>query len=145
MFCEFKGHISLPKGTLIGTFFKTEEQFIRRVKAEPVAENYDHIQEMCEKAVKSMEKENTTLTQQQAFQNLIKEYAQVFAKNDFDLGQFNALEHKIDTGDAPPQVTKMRRCPLHFVDEEKRHLDKMFEADVIQPSSSAWSSQPVLI
>ena len=77
--------------------------------------------------------------------NLLSEYKDVFAENDFDLGNFHAISHKIDTGNASPIKQKMRRTPINFADEEKAHLDKMLQAGVIKPSISEWASPPVLI
>lgn len=39
----------------------------------------------------------------------------------------------------------MRRTPLGFQDQKKAQLDKMLDAGVIQPSSSDWASEPVLV
>ena len=39
----------------------------------------------------------------------------------------------------------MRRTPLGFEAEEERHLHSMLNSEVIQPSSSEWSSPPVLV
>ena len=40
---------------------------------------------------------------------------------------------------------RIRRTPLGFEDEERKHLDKMLAAGVIRPSASEWASAPVLI
>jgi hypothetical protein len=51
------------------------------------------------------------LNQEQS-KNLAKlpsDYEDVFAKSDFDLGSFTAIEHTIDTGDAKPIKQRMRR------------------------------------
>ncbi|XP_063952099.1 uncharacterized protein LOC135153446 [Lytechinus pictus] len=77
--------------------------------------------------------------------NLLSEYQNVFARDDFDLGNFRAVTHKIDTGTANPIKQKMRRTPINFAQEEKAHLDKMLKAGVIKPSISEWASPPVLI
>ena len=68
-----------------------------------------------------------------------------FSKNDYDLGNFNVLEHRIDTGDARPIKQKMRRTPIQFTNEEEDHLNKMLNVGVIKPSFSGWASPPVLI
>ena len=79
------------------------------------------------------------------FRELLNEYQDVFAKSEFDLGNFTEIEHSIDTGDAPPVKLKMRRTPACFVNEEEAHLQKMLDAGVIEPSTSEWASAPVLI
>ena len=73
------------------------------------------------------------------------EYQDVFARDDFDLGNFTAIEHSIDTGDARPVEQRMRRTPVCFVDEEKANLEKMLKAKVVEPLTSEWASAPVLI
>ncbi|XP_056003435.1 uncharacterized protein LOC130049612 [Ostrea edulis] len=76
---------------------------------------------------------------------LVKEFADIFAVNDLDLGNFSEIKQRIDTGDALPVKQRMRRTPAVFQGEEEGHLDKMLEAGVIQPSSSDWASAPVLV
>ena len=71
-------------------------------------------------------------------------YQDVFSADDLDLGDFTALEHHIDTGESEPVKVPMRRTPVHFVDLENDMLNKMLEAGVIQPSTSAWAAVPVL-
>ena len=41
--------------------------------------------------------------------NLLIEFADVFSVHEFDLGNFTAIEHAIDTGDAAPVKQKFRR------------------------------------
>ena len=65
-----------------------------------------------------------------------------FRHSDFDLGEFKATQHKIDTGDNAPVRQRMRRTLEH---EEEEHLKKMLQFGVIQPSQSNWASAPVLV
>ena len=87
------------------------------------------------------------LTYQQSCQlaELFISYYDIFAKNDTDLGCFDAVKHKIDTGDARPIKQRMRRTPLGFESEEEKHLRSMLDCGVIRPSASEWSSPPVLV
>ena len=63
--------------------------------------------------------------------------------SDPDLGNFDALEHQTDTGDAMP--VKQRRTLTVFQGEEEGLLDKILAAGVIQLSVSDWASAPVLV
>ena len=76
---------------------------------------------------------------------LLSEFKDVFAQDEFDLGNFTAIEHVIETGDARPIRQGMRRTPVCFAGEEEAHLNKMLKAGVIQESNSDWASAPVLI
>ncbi|VDI28767.1 Hypothetical predicted protein [Mytilus galloprovincialis] len=83
--------------------------------------------------------------QKSKLRTLLYTYSDVFARTEFDLGNFSHVEHEIDTGDARPIQLRMRRTPACFVQEEEAHLKKMLDAGVIQPSTSEWASAPVLI
>jgi len=52
-----------------------------------------------------------TEEQIQKVKGLLREFSDVFAENDFDLGHFDAVEHTIDTGSHPPIKQRMRRPP----------------------------------
>lgn len=69
----------------------------------------------------------------------------MFSTNEYDIGNFNAIEHCIDTGDSRPIKNRLRRKPGCFAGGEEKHLEKMINADVIEPSISEWASSPVLI
>ena len=99
----------------------------------------DHLKILWEQS-----KKHITAEEQTKLRRLLYEYQDVFARNEFDLGNFTAIEHNIDTGDAKPLKQRMRRTPISFANEEKAHLDKR-KAGVIQPSNSEWASAPVLV
>ncbi|VDI75819.1 Hypothetical predicted protein, partial [Mytilus galloprovincialis] len=82
---------------------------------------------------------------QKQLASLLSDFGDVFAANEFDLGNFSLIEHHIDTGDHPPIKQRMRRTPVGFAQEEEAHLKRMLEAGVIQPSVSEWCSAPVLV
>ncbi len=86
-----------------------------------------------------------TEDQSKSLARLLCEFSDVFAENEFDLGDLTAIEHGIDTSDAKPIKQRMRRTPACFAGEEEAHLKKMLDAGVIQESISEWASAPVLI
>ena len=112
--------------------YKTSEEVMSHMPA--------HITEMFKSSC-----ENLTEEQAIIFGNLLIDFQNIFAKDDTDLGCFVGVEHSIDTGDAKPIKQPMRRIPLAFTGEEEKHLKKMLDCKVIQPSSSEWSSPSVLI
>ena len=76
---------------------------------------------------------------------VICHFSDVFASHIYDLGNFQEIEHTINTGDAKPIKQRMRRTPVQFAGEEEKELSKMLEAGVVQPSISEWASTPVLV
>ena len=97
--------------------------------------------------VNLFEKSKRELTEQEQghLKELLCEFEDVFARNEFDLGKFDAIEHGIDTGCGRPVKHRMRCTPLGFAGEEEAQLKKILGAGVIQPSVSEWASAPVLI
>ena len=78
-------------------------------------------------------------------ENLIREYASSFSKDDYDLGRTKVLQHTIDTGLNRPVKEALRRHPqVHqeFIDKE---VNKLLDLDIIEPSASPWSSNIVLV
>lgn len=76
---------------------------------------------------------------------MLIDYSEVFSTNEYDVGNFTAIEHCMDTGDSRPIKKRLRRKPGCFAGGEEKHLEKMINADVIEPSISEWASSPVLI
>ena len=54
---------------------------------------------------------------------LVREYADVLARSVLDLGEFTALNHRIDTDEARPVKQRMRRTPTVFQGEDEGHLN----------------------
>ena len=81
--------------------------------------------------------QNLTGEQSITFTKFLINYQKVFSKDDFDMGSFNGdIKHKINTGNATQIKQKLRRTPKCFEKEEKKHIDKMLEKGIIEPSSS---------
>ena len=89
--------------------------------------------------------ENLVDSEAEQLAQLLIEYQDVFSTDDFDLGCFKGVSHRIDTDNARPIRQRMRRTPLGFAEEEEAHLKKMLDCGVIQPSNSEWASPPVLV
>lgn len=98
------------------------------------------LQCLYEKSCKNLNKDQTI-----KLKKLLYDYSDIFAKNEFDLGTFDAIEHEIDTGSARPIKQRMRRTPMCFANEEEQHLKKLLDAGIVEPSNSEWASPPVLV
>lgn len=73
-----------------------------------------------------------TLSQNQAHKvhDLLVEFQDVFAADDMDIGLFQGITHKVNTGDAQPVRAKLRRTLLGFEKEEEAHLKKHLDNGV---------------
>ena len=119
------------------------EMSVRKVDVQEINEPIqlpEHMKSLYERAC-----ENLSESESRQLGELLYEYQDVFAREDFDLGNFTEIEHEINMGNASPVKQKFRRTPLALLGEEEKHLDKMLKAEVIQPSTSDWSSAPVLV
>ena len=131
---EIHAVIDIPETSL------EQNIFVNKVDKAVDAEVPEHLVDLLHRSVEHLKGE-----ERYDQTNLLIEFQDVFAKDEYDLGNFTSLEHKIDTGDANPVKHKLRRTPMSFVKEEKAHLDKMQAAGVIHPSVSEWASAPVLV
>ena len=86
-----------------------------------------------------------TEEQQHAARKLLCNYADIFSKNDLDLGKCNILKHKIQLTDQQPFKERYRRIPPHLFEEVKQHLHDIIEVGAIRKSSSPWASAVVLV
>ncbi len=137
---------------------------IRRVKtantdgssAVPAEDTHEHIDQddrprrvsaVPEHLEKLFADSSAKLTPEQAniLAEVLRDYGDVFARHDLDLGEFSAIQHRIRTVDDHPIKLRMRRTPLGFEKEEEKHLRAMLEAGVIEESTSDWCAAPVLI
>lgn len=55
------------------------------------------------------------------------------------------MTHKIETGNARPIKQQPRRIPLHKKEAAREEVERMLNAGIIEPSSSAWSSPIVFV
>jgi hypothetical protein len=76
---------------------------------------------------------------------LLREHADVFSKNDFDLGSTSIVQHRIDTGNARPFRQPLRRHPVMHLDTIDQHVDRMLQQGIIEPAASPWASNVVLV
>ena len=69
----------------------------------------------------------------------------VFSKDPADLGKTDVVTHRIDLLDETPFKERFRRIPPHMFQEVKDHLQQLATAGVIEPSSSPYCSNLVLV
>ena len=78
-------------------------------------------------------------------EKLLIKYSDTFSTSDYDLGRTGVIKHKIKTNGSQPIKQPLRRAPVHMNDKIDEHIDEMLQKDVIQPSSSPWASEIVMV
>jgi hypothetical protein len=68
---------------------------------------------------------------------LLRDFVDVFSKDDYDLGCFTTIKHRVDTAGAKPIRQRTRQTPLGFQEEEEAHLRKMLQSKVIRTRDAA--------
>ena len=86
-----------------------------------------------------------TTHQEAQFQQLLLEFADLFAKDMIQLGKTDLVTHRIFTEDVPPVSSQLYMVPLTkqtFINEE---VQRMLDNNLIKESSSPWASPVVLV
>ena len=76
---------------------------------------------------------------------MIKRNANVFSKDDMDMGRTNLVKHHIELTDPIPFKESYRRIPPQMYDEVKAHIQEMLDLGAIRHSNSPWASAIVLV
>ena len=76
---------------------------------------------------------------------LLCDYADIFSTDPSDLGCTDLVQHHISTGNAAPIQQPPRRLPLAKKEVAEKAIIEMQKQNVIEPSSSPWSSPIVLV
>ena len=89
--------------------------------------------------------ETLTPPQQEEFFQFLTGHHNVFALEEYERGETDLIEMKVDTGDAHPRRSAPRRVPFALTEEMARQITHMQSAGVIQPSASPWASPVVMV
>ena len=92
-----------------------------------------HLTELYESSTKDLVDEN----QRNKVFDLLRQNADVFSS---DLRRTDTVKHRIITGSAKPIKQPPRRLPLAKRDVACQAVDDMLKHEVIEPSTSPWSS-----
>ena len=76
---------------------------------------------------------------------VIGNYGDTFALDNFELGRTEICKHAINTGDSPPIRQLPRRAPFTLRQKMDEMVEEMLEKGVITPSKSPWASPVVLV
>jgi len=78
-------------------------------------------------------------------ERLNNKYSDIFSRSEFDIGETPLGLHRIDTRDARPVRQILRRQPYHLVPKIDAYVEGMCKAGIIEPSSSPWASNLVVV
>ena len=76
---------------------------------------------------------------------LFTKCADIFSKGPFDLGKYGKIQHKIEIVGEKPKRSGARPLTPSLRREMKQHLQEILDADIIQSSTSEYSSPVVLV
>ena len=82
---------------------------------------------------------------QEKVKELFREYGQLFALDDLDLGYTSIVKHKIELDDYRPFKDRYLQIPPHQYEEVRKHLNEMLKIGTIWKSNSLWASAVVLV
>ena len=82
---------------------------------------------------------------QERVRELFREYGQLFALDNLDLGHTSIVKHKIELDDNRPFKERYQWIPPHQYEEVRKHLNEMLEIGAIRKSNSLWASAVVLV
>ncbi|CAG2204440.1 unnamed protein product [Mytilus edulis] len=142
---------TLYKGTIIATCNKVDEEdiqtseFVNSVAGGQTIVNKgrqlpDYLHEVFESNQANLDKD-----QKEKFRDLLIEYSDIFSKSSEDIGLTDLVEHTINTGNNPPVRQRPRRIPLARMKDAEAEIQKMVKQDIIEPSTSPWNSNIVLV
>jgi len=82
--------------------------------------------------------ENWTEAQLNLLKELLWKFREIFSLSNTDFGKTTLVEHEIDTGDSEPIYVRPFRRSLAEEEEIKKEVQDMYEAGVIESSTSPW-------
>ena len=81
----------------------------------------------------------------QKLERLVRANADMFCRDDEDLGFTEQVPHRINLRDEVPVSSTFRRIPPTQIQEVKEHIQLLIDKKIIQKSSSAYASPVVIV
>jgi len=123
---------------------ETEKEKVKTKVCQGTAEA-QHTSE--KKPTQEVDLESTDLTEEQkeTAYKLFKKWNHVFSKSSTDLGHTDLVEHEIKLSDSTPFRDPPRHIPPGMLEEVRENIKEMLDCGAIQPSSSPFSSNIVVV
>ena len=119
----------------------SDHENVRSVNTESI-ENINlppHVQSLYENSIKLLDEGEALKVKQ-----FLLDYADVYSKDDFDIGRAQGVEHTIDVGDSKPIKSRPHRMSPEKREAAKTIVNNLLEQNMIVPSKSEWAS-PILL
>ena len=110
-----------------------------------VPDDFSEERLQCLKGSLKLDLSNLSRDEAQQLEDLVIEWADVFAFDPSELGSTKLVTHSIDTGDSPPIKQPAWRIPFALRQTVEEMVQKMLEQGVVEPSHGPWSSPVVLV
>ena len=142
---------TLYKGTVVATCSKIKESDVQSSEfVNNVAKSHNELYKGKQLPIHLIDMYESCQTglkegQKKIFKDLLIEYSSVFSESSDDIGLTNLVEQTINTGNHPPVCQKPRRIPLAKIKDAEEEIKKMVKQDIIEPSTSPWNSNIVLV
>ena len=81
-------------------------------------------------------------TERISIEQVLHEYLDVFSQSKLDIGKATGVAHKIETGNACPVSSGMRRIPLALEAKVDELVDELLQNEIIKPE---WNAPIVLV
>ncbi|CAF0967603.1 unnamed protein product, partial [Brachionus calyciflorus] len=99
-----------------------------------------------EESINLYENININMSDNKDFNKFIDSNSNIFARNLTDIGLCKETSFKIETNTESPIMCNPYRQPISIINELKKEIEKMLEADIIQPGNAGtWASPAFLI
>jgi len=145
-----KESVTLKSGTAVANLqpFEVVDEFVEEehkvTQVKQLEEEDDDVPEFIQRLLAGVDDsipESACL----ALQTILRDHADVFSHDENDLGRTDVVMHYVDTGDARPVRQPLRRYPPAHVEAISQHVDNMLKQGTIEPASSPWASNVVLV
>ena len=101
----------------------------------------EHVKQLYDETLPHMHNQ----MQRDRLANVLREYADVFAKDANDIGRTDLVKHDIDTGNHRPVHQRCRRFCRSHIQVIREHVQKLSANGTIRPSNSNWAANPVVV
>src|SRR5215216_4706688 len=88
---------------------------------------------------------NLNEEEKEMFEDFMKPYQDLFIWEDNQFGKTSTIKHNIETGDAIPIKQRFYRTSYQNQQFIKQEIQRLFNAGLIQPSKSQWTSPVVVV